>query len=103
MIHVQQADQRFVCSPATSVCYQEFIVMNENVVRICHLSNLYEIPSYSVCWRSVKEIAPEKRLERSILEETHTPRANKWKGYVSLSKCIQGLARTFEIPLYLHR
>ena len=37
--------------------------MNENVIRICHFSNLYEIPPYSICWWSVKKIAPEKGVE----------------------------------------
>lgn len=35
--------------------------MNENVIRICHLGYVYEIRPTSVCWRSVKKIAPEKR------------------------------------------
>lgn len=84
MHEVVEARGFFVCFSLASVCYQDLlrIVMNENVIRICHLGNLYRNSSLfgGVGDPHERKLVVEKDGERKVVPE------RKRKGDVSLSK-----------------
>lgn len=102
MHEVVEARGFFVCFSLASVCYQDLlrIVMNENVIRICHLGNLYRNSSLFggvgdpherklvVEKDGERKVAPErKRIYGKVMCHCRKP-IQQWFTRVYLIQCI---------------